>query len=289
MTSTEFVSRETFHPNPGRQGGAWIGQIRVPNVVCHHTPGQDPSSYTEALEELEQIYGTHAGANGWADYGYNLIIWDRFVFEARGLGYVGAHAPGANSISIGIAFLMDGRFRSPSSNERQAFVWAITHAQEYGYLSSTPRVSGHRDWIATTCPGDLAYGTLGGLLLPTQPEPISEETHVYEFSLRPGGVFEWGKPGQPIGHINYADFGGAAAYDFPAAAKDDVVSVGLVTPDVGEVVCSIVYPSGKQSQAGVARWGKPMKFPVEEGETGFVTVLVSANGHGRVRVVGRSS
>jgi hypothetical protein len=288
---TDFVSRETWgHPDPSDPGGNYVGVIRQPYLVEHHTPGETPNSYDECLEELAQIYHSHTVVNGWQDIGYNFLIWDRYVFEGRGFGYTGAHAPGANSISLGIAFILDGRERAPSQIERQSYQWLVGQAQTYGYLSLNPRQTGHRDWVATTCPGDLPYGQMPllsvSVLDPTPgPTPLptpSEEINVYDFDRRPGGVFGWHEA-----HIDYTNMGGACAYDFPNCAKDEVIAVSGLTPDLGDLVCSVVYPSGKQSQAGAAKWGHPMKFAVEE--AGFVTVLVEARGIDKVRVVGRSS
>lgn len=283
-----WVPRETWgHPDPRNHGGNFVGVIRQPYLVEHHTPGQDPTTYDEAVEEMQQIYNTHVNGNGWADIGYNTLVWGDFVFEGRGFGYTGAHAPGANSISIGNAFIMDGRFREPTDVERASYQWMVKQAQLFGYLSLNPKQTGHRDWVATTCPGDVAYSAMWELAVPvttpdpTPPIPHSEETQVYDFDKRPGGVFAWKQA-----HINYDPQGGAAAYDFPFCTTDDVVAISALTPDLGDTICSVVYPSGKQSVAGVSRWGHPMKFAIEE--TGFVTVLVEAKAIGQVRVVGRS-
>lgn len=260
--------------------------IRQPYLVEHHTPGQDPTSYNEALEELAQIYDSHTRVNDWSDIGYTFLIWDRYVFEGRGFGWTGAHAPGANSISIGVAFIMDGRFRSPTAVERQSYQWLVQVAQDHGFLSLSPKQTGHRDWVSTTCPGDMAYDAMGSLLVPDllptpTPQPTSE-AQVYEFTQRPGWKELW-----KLNHIDYTPFGGAVAYDFPACAVNDRIAVTAISPDVGDLVCSVIYPSGKQSQAGQAKWGKPMNFPVEE--AGFVTVLVETKGSSRTRVVGRAS
>ncbi len=285
---TIFVDRATWgHPDPKHPGGNFLGVLRQPYLVEHHTPGQDPTTYDEALQELAQIYNSHVNGNGWQDIGYTFLVWDQYVFEGRGFGYSGAHAPGANSISIGVAFIMDGRFRSPTTTERQSYQWLVKTAQDSGYLSLNPTQTGHRDWVSTTCPGDLAYADLGTLLTPvpgqpTDPIVTARSPEMYEFSSRPGGIFGW-----HVGNVNYDGLGGAGAYDFGLCAKDDVVAVVNEAPELGTVTCSVVYPSGKQSVAGAASWGHPMKFPVEE--AGFVTVLVEAKAYGRVRVVGRST
>lgn len=262
--------------------------IRQPYLVEHHTPGQDPTTYGQAVEEMQQIYGSHVGANGWADIGYTFIIWDEFVFEGRGFGYTGAHAPGANAISIGIAMLMDGRFRVPTTRERMSFQWICKQAQDHGFLSLSPKLTGHRNWVSTSCPGDLAYASLDLLLDPDllgiDPVPPTQpsEAYVYDFEQRAGKMPQaWALNG-----IDYTNFGGAVFYDFPICNKDDVIAVSATSPDVGNLVCSVMYPSAKQSTALESRWGHPARFTVEE--AGFVTVMVEAKGLRKVRVTGRS-
>lgn len=283
---TIFVPREEFHPNPSRHGGYFLGVQRQPYLVQHHTPGQDPTTYNEAIEELHQIYAGHVN-NGWNDFGYNFLIWDQYIFEGRGFGWTGAHSPGANSISLGVAFIMDGRFRIPTNVEYQAFHDLADAGKTYGYLSTAFELTGHRDWVSTECPGQLCYDHLDDFWLSTTtpiPFPTNKEKSMYEFKLRPGGVFEWGTKAAPIGGINYQDFGGACAYDFHDVWIDDRIVVSTTTADAGEVVVNLIYANGKQTEARAVRWGQPMKIGAEQ--AGWVSVLVSANGHDKVRITG---
>jgi N-acetylmuramoyl-L-alanine amidase len=55
----------------------------------------------------------HMDRNGWVDIGYNFVVGeDGRVYTGRGSGFVGAHAAGCNSRSMGIAII--GDFRSKS-------------------------------------------------------------------------------------------------------------------------------------------------------------------------------
>jgi len=278
-----FTRAEWGHPYPADHGGYYIGVQRLKYLVQHHTPGQDPRTLNEAFEEVQQIYSGHVG-QGWSDIGYTFLIWDSNIFEGRGFGWTGAHAPGANSISIGVAFIMDGRYRCPTEVEQDTFRELSAAAMTYGYLLQHHTLTGHRDWVATSCPGDLAYAHLDDYWhdeSPTTPIITGEEPDMYDFAQRPGGIFPWDEGG-----INYSSWGGAVAFDFGDVKVGERIVVSSTTPEAGELVCNLIYPNGKQTPAKAARWGHPVQFVAEA--AGFVTVLVSANGNGRARVVGRA-
>lgn len=281
---TEFVSREQFHPDPSRHGGYFLGVQRQPYLVQHHTPGQEPTTYDEALEELNQIYWGHVG-NGWNDFGYNFLIWDRFVFEGRGFGWTGAHAPGANSQSLGVAFILDGRNRIPTATEYDAFHDLADAAMTYGYLFRDFQLTGHRDWVATSCPGDLCYAHLDDFWLDTPqplPFPANKELSMYDFELRPGAPVKTGADGWHVEHIWYRE--GATCYDFHDVQVGDRIVVSTRDPNMGAPACNLFYPTAKQTEAKAVRFGQPVKFTSEEG--GFVTLMVEPWAAGKIRVTG---
>lgn len=276
----EFIPRAQWgHPYPSSHGGYYVGMQRQPYLVEHHTPGQDPKTYNEAVEEMQQIYSGHVG-QGWQDIGYNFILFDKYCFEGRGFGYTGAHAPGANSISIGSAWLMDGRYRTPTPTEEQTLSDLVAAAQQYGYLSLDPTYTGHREWVSTSCPGDLIYANMPNLADAPKPGPptSTEDDDMPEFEQRPGGVFPW-----KMGAIDYSGMGGACAYDHPDVKVNDLITICPTTPDVGPIVVNVFYPNAKQTQAREVRFGQPARIASEQ--AGFVTVLVSANGYNKTRVI----
>jgi len=153
---TTFVSREAWGSQYGT-GGYSIGPVN--QVVSHHTPNQDAhGDYNRALELVQQIEQQHVN-QGWSAIGYTWLVTDGYAFEGRGWGRSGAHSPGANSTSIGVAFLVDGRYRTPMPGEYQAVADVIREGQRLGRLSYDYQW-GHRDFVATACPGDLIYANL---------------------------------------------------------------------------------------------------------------------------------
>lgn len=282
-----FVARADWgHPDPKHPGGHYLGVQRQPWLVEHHTPGQMPGTYLAAVEEMQQIYAGHVG-QGWQDIGYTFVVWSNYVFEGRGFGYTGAHAPGANSTSIGVAWLLDGRVRPPSHVEQVTLRELVDAAIALGYLQPSFRVTGHRDWVATTCPGDLPYEDLALVYETPNPQPQpTGDLDVPEFDQRPGGIFQW-----KLGAVDYAPWGGAFALDHPDVHVGDLIVITPTAPPEqtgGDVVVNILYPGAKQTVPRVVAWGQPARISAEQ--SGFVTVLASANGLNRVRAfIGRDS
>lgn len=81
----------------------------TPYVVIHHGGVPKYCQDQEACSAIVRSYQNfHLDDRGWWDIGYNFLIGeDGNVYEGRGWNYVGAHAPGYNTQSIGICILGD--------------------------------------------------------------------------------------------------------------------------------------------------------------------------------------
>uniref|UniRef100_A0A1B6IZF3 Peptidoglycan-recognition protein n=1 Tax=Homalodisca liturata TaxID=320908 RepID=A0A1B6IZF3_9HEMI len=83
----------------------------VPWVIIHHSEGNTNCSGKPCKEIVRNIQHYHMYENYWADIGYNFMVAPTGeVFEGRGWGVVGAHAPRYNSKSVGICLI--GSFQS---------------------------------------------------------------------------------------------------------------------------------------------------------------------------------
>ncbi|WP_326646044.1 peptidoglycan recognition protein family protein [Streptosporangium sp. NBC_01755] len=97
----------------------------------------------------------HMGAaRGWADIGYSFGCCPHgYVFEGRGLDRVQAAQPGGNSSHYSVT-LMSGPGEDPTAAQvdavRQLRVWLMSKGMGAA-------VKGHRDFFATSCPGDRLY------------------------------------------------------------------------------------------------------------------------------------
>lgn len=115
-------------------------------IVFHHSAGENGDVYT--------FHEQHKRDNGWIGVGYNYVILkDGTIQEGRPHRAVGAHAgPTANPHTFGICLI--GNLSNHPPTEQQ-----VTAARElYQYLVSVYgklKVWGHRDFMATECPGKL--------------------------------------------------------------------------------------------------------------------------------------
>jgi len=76
----------------------------TPYVVIHHGGTRNYCHDQESCSAIVRSYQNwHMDGQGWWDIGYNFLVGeDGNAYEGRGWDYVGAHAPGYNSQSIGI-------------------------------------------------------------------------------------------------------------------------------------------------------------------------------------------
>lgn len=170
----------TFHPTQ--------------KLIVHHTvtANADP----DPTATVRAIYQYHVQDRGFIDIAYNFLVDAQGVLykgrysgpngtclqdtptgeNATGRGVTGAHTGGFNSGTMGIAIL--GNYVSTPIPEpaRLALVEHLAWESERHLLdplaTSTyvnpaggatkvgPNISGHRDWTATQCPGELLYDAL---------------------------------------------------------------------------------------------------------------------------------
>lgn len=135
---------------------------KADKIVVHHTAtanGQDPIYWMKA------IYNYHAYSCGWGDIGYNYII-DQYgnIYEGKlgGEEAKGYHAGPGNPNSIGVSVLGTYTDTAPSSAAQDALKRLI--AERAAFYNFTPgwhsTIYGHRDFMATACPGNAFYAVL---------------------------------------------------------------------------------------------------------------------------------
>jgi putative cell wall-binding protein len=191
--------------SPGYAAGLRFG-------VLHHTAGTNTYSNAEAAGVVRGIYRYHTQSLGWSDIGYNFLV-DRYgrIYEGRAGGIdrpvIGAHAGGFNTGSVGVAIMGDFRAVAPPAAAEDAAVrvlsWKyrlhgvpttgsvqVTSAGSARYPEGTvvtlPRLCGHRDTQATTCPGDVLYGRLGTLRRRLA-DTVTVANTTRDRTCRPGG------------------------------------------------------------------------------------------------------
>ncbi len=172
---------------------SWIPAFYpVQKLIVHHTATQNNDPDPAAT--VRSIYYYHAVTQGWGDIGYNFLIDEAGrVYEGRhtfdypsgssptgedeaGNGVTAAHAYGFNSGTVGIALLgtLTNQDATPVSRTalEQLLAWksdrhAIDPQGEGVYTNPVngsqktfANIAGHRDVVATDCPGGVFYSTL---------------------------------------------------------------------------------------------------------------------------------
>ena len=188
-----IVSRGGWGADPAYM--TWAPQFYpTKKLVVHHTATSD--TYTDragAEAQIRSIYYYHSVTQDWGDIGYNFLI-DKFgtIYEGRysrdyaganptgddatGQGVTGAHTLGWNSGTVGVALLGTLTTHDATPAARSALTrllaWeASRHSIDpeateafvnpvSGAAITSPNVAGHRDYLATACPGDSFYPTL---------------------------------------------------------------------------------------------------------------------------------
>ncbi|MFF4429370.1 peptidoglycan recognition family protein [Streptomyces sp. NPDC001513] len=145
---------------------------RPERIIIHHTATANVTDYSRqrayALARAIQTY--HMDAQGWIDTGQHFTISrGAFILEGRhnslnelhtGTRQVrAAHCIGQNTLSIGIE--NEGTYTSQAPPTAQYAMLAdlCAHICDQYDLPAT-EIYGHRDFNATSCPGDRLYALL---------------------------------------------------------------------------------------------------------------------------------
>ncbi|CAK9812966.1 Peptidoglycan-recognition protein LB [Anthophora plagiata] len=131
----------------------------TPYVVIHHG-GIAKYCYDEkacaAIVRSYQNY--HLDDRGWFDIGYNFVVGeDGKAYEGRGWDFVGAHAPGYNTQSIGICVIGDFSDFLPNGEALKTVHALINYGVSLGKIRGDYHLIGHRQVRSTLCPGNEFY------------------------------------------------------------------------------------------------------------------------------------
>jgi len=167
----ERATREAWCPNNECPPNPDPLSTDVTHLIVHHS--DTPNSSDDWPAVVRAIWNFHVNGNGWSDIGYNYLIDPTgLVYEGRGNDVLGAHFCGQNTNTLGVCLLGDFTDRVPSLEARLALAELLAwktcaigadpldtafHAPSGLNL---PRISGHRDGCATSCPGDRFYPLL---------------------------------------------------------------------------------------------------------------------------------
>ncbi len=130
----------------------------VLRITVHHTAGAiQTDAWRPTANELENIREFHAGTRpgdrNWADIAYHFAV-DRAgrVWQARPLGYQGAHARGNNEHNLGIVLLGNFEVQAATAAQLNALTRFIGFLRQI-YTVPLEQVFTHGELGDTSCPG----------------------------------------------------------------------------------------------------------------------------------------
>ena len=124
-------------------------------IVVHHTG--NPSDDDLSAEDIHEMHQNQ----GWAGIGYHYVIRKNGQIEqGRPDWSVGAHASGENWHSIGIHVSGNFEETEPTEYQIESLAYLIGWLCEEYDLDPSVAVVGHRDLMATACPGENLYEML---------------------------------------------------------------------------------------------------------------------------------
>ncbi len=144
-------------------------------VFIHHTAGSNNYAESESAAVVRGVYAYHTLSRDWCDIGYNFLA-DRYgnLYEGRRGGMRlpvrGSHAGNYNVDTTGIALMGDFTSRQATRSMKHSLVQLIAWRMGTAYHGAYNRpkvhgkrfhrISGHRDAMSTSCPGDRVYDWL---------------------------------------------------------------------------------------------------------------------------------
>lgn len=127
--------------NNFKYNGVITSRLSTKYIILHHRAGDG---------NVESIHKQHL-AQGYSGIGYHFYIRkDGNIYEGRPLNKQGAHCKGSNYNSVGVCF--EGNFETEYMTDAQ--IKAGSELLKYLFeLYPQAKVVGHRDMMATVCPG----------------------------------------------------------------------------------------------------------------------------------------
>lgn len=172
-----IITRRQWGADPSLGDRCWDPRLgdSFRMVFVHHTAGSNHYSRAESAAVVRGVYAFHTQARGWCDIAYNFLV-DRYgnIYEGRRGGILkpvrGAHAGDYNVDTTGISLMGDFTSARPTRAMKHALVqlvaWRMGSSYHGAYGHTTiagatfKRISGHRDAMSTSCPGQRVYDWL---------------------------------------------------------------------------------------------------------------------------------
>lgn len=199
--SVPIVSRKQWGAKPWRSTVHRVALSEKDNFLVHYHGGKPAAQRGVMVPRNVEVIHL---ANGWAGVGYNFLVdMDGTVYEGRGWDGVGSQCPGFNRTGVGVYVAVGGDQVPTQAALRSVRALRDELVRKRG--GAGVREMGHRDGVATSCPGTYLYRWVhagmplsggGGMTAPinTTPKPTTTPkpvTLTVDGKLGPATIKRW--------------------------------------------------------------------------------------------------
>ncbi|XP_010887614.1 N-acetylmuramoyl-L-alanine amidase [Esox lucius] len=159
------ISRCQWGASPKR-GSPYPLALPLPFLYIHHTyePNAPCRSYSQCSRDMRAMQRFHQEDRGWQDIAYSFVVGsDGYIYEGHGWHHRGSHTRGQNSKGYGVAFIGNYSSSLPSRWDLELVSQRLVKCGvDGGRLQANYTIHGHRQLVATTCPGDALFSEISG-------------------------------------------------------------------------------------------------------------------------------
>lgn len=160
-------------------------------VIHYDGPGRSLTSkpHQDCIEYWKDTRQFHMSGHGWLDIGYSFGVCphadergEGFLFEGRGLYREQAAQPGGNTTYYSVT-LMLGDDEHPTDVQ----INTVRELREWLHgKGNANTVKGHRNFISTSCPGDILYDMVRDGTFEKEAEDDVSAKEVWEYPIDTG-------------------------------------------------------------------------------------------------------
>ena len=129
---------------------------KINSIIIHCSATPEGKDFT--VQDIDRWHRQR----GWKGIGYHYVVRkDGSIERGRPHWTIGAHAVGENSHTVGVHVCGNFEIGQPTDKQIEALAMLLgTICHDYQLPIDSDHVVGHRDLMATACPGENLYNIL---------------------------------------------------------------------------------------------------------------------------------